>query len=58
MFWSLKNKGIRHISANGLLHLSVPPFNDRPLQLANIFSDQSVIVIENALIVSELRSKD
>jgi GAF domain-containing protein len=49
--------GDRLIGAFTIYRKQVRPFDDRSLQLARIFADQSVIAIENARLVSELRSK-
>lgn len=45
------------IGAFTLYRQQVRPFDDKSLQLAQIFADQSVIAIENARLVSELREK-
>ncbi|MAZ01667.1 MAG: histidine kinase [Sneathiella sp.] len=44
------------IGAFTIYRQQVRPFDDRSLRLASIFADQSVIAIENARLVSEVRS--
>jgi GAF domain-containing protein len=48
--------GDRLIGAFTIYRQRVHPFDDRSLQLANTFADQSVIAIENARMLSRLRS--
>ncbi len=50
--------GDRLIGAFTIYRKQVRPFDDKTLQLARIFADQSVIAIENARLVSELRAKN
>lgn len=48
--------GARLIGAFTIYRQQLRPFDDRSVQLARIFSDQSAIAIENARMMSELRS--
>lgn len=49
--------GGRLIGAFTIYRQQVRPFDDKSLELARMFADQSVIAIENARLMSELRSK-
>jgi len=48
--------GKRLVGAFTIYRQSVRPFDDKAMQLARMFADQSVIAIENARMMSELRS--
>ncbi len=48
--------GDRLIGAFTIYRQQLRPFDDKAVQLARIFADQSVIAIENARLMSELRS--
>jgi len=50
--------GKRLIGAFTIYRQQVRPFNDKSLAMAQIFADQSVIAIENARMMSELRSRN
>ena len=49
--------GKRLIGAFTIYRQQLRPFDERAVQLARIFADQSVIAIENARLMSELRSE-
>jgi len=49
--------GKRLIGAFTIYRQRVRPFDEKTLQLARMFADQSVIAIENARMMSELRSE-
>ena len=49
--------GNRLVGAFTIYRQQVRPFDERTMQLAGVFADQSVIAIENARIISELRSE-
>ena len=49
--------GKRLIGAFTIYRQQLRPFDEKALQLARMFADQSVIAIENARMMSELRSK-
>ena len=49
--------GDRLVGAFTIYRQQVRPFGDKSLELASMFADQSVIAIENARIVSELRAR-
>ena len=49
--------GKRLIGAFTIYRQQLRPFDDKTVQLARMFADQSVIAIENARMMSELRSK-
>ena len=48
--------GKRLVGAFTIYRQSVRPFDEKAMQLARMFADQSVIAIENARMMSELRS--
>lgn len=48
--------GRRLVGAFTIYRQSVRPFDEKAMQLARMFADQSVIAIENARMMSELRS--
>ena len=48
--------GKRLIGAFTIYRQQLRPFDDKTVQLARMFADQSVIAIENARMMSELRS--
>ena len=50
--------GVRLIGAFTIYRQQVRPFDDKSLELARMFADQSVIAIENARLISELRAKN
>ncbi|MEX0338006.1 MAG: LuxR C-terminal-related transcriptional regulator [Arenibacterium sp.] len=50
--------GTRLIGAFTIYRQTLRPFDDRAVQLARIFADQSVIAIENARLMSALRSNN
>ncbi len=49
--------GKRLIGAFTIYRKQLRPFDEKTVQLTQMFADQSVIAIENARLMSELRSK-
>jgi GAF domain-containing protein len=49
--------GKRLIGAFTIYRQQLRPFDEKTVQLARMFADQSVIAIENARLMSELRSE-
>jgi GAF domain-containing protein len=49
--------GRRLVGAFTIYRQQLRPFDEKTVQLARMFADQSVIAIENARMMSELRSK-